>query len=267
MIDKQFVVFTDLDGTLLDHHTYQYDAALPALEMLKNRHIPVVLNSSKTRPEMEQLRSDMGNSSPFICENGAALIIPAQEFATADEQVVNFAQPFEQILEVLAQLREQGYDFHSFSDMSQAELAEITGLSLQRAGFAKQRLATEPLLWKGSEQQLEQFQLALHQQNLQLVKGGRFYHVMGQYDKGDAMSYLMTRYKDFDPTKDWFSVALGDSKNDERMLALADYSMVIKGVNSATVMVDSHKKNLVRSSLSGPSGWNETITTLLQTEA
>ncbi len=267
MKNKQFVVFTDLDGTLLDHHSYSFEAALPALNMLKQRHIPVVLNSSKTRPEMEQLRIDLENTSPFICENGGALIIPATEFGTPQEQVINFAEPIEQIIAVLADLRQQGFAFRSFNDMSEADVADITGLSLSRAKSAKQRLATEPLLWNGSDEELLQFEAAVGQRNLQLVKGGRFYHVMGQYDKGDAMAYLMERYRESDPQKQWCSVALGDSNNDERMLELADYSMVIKGVNSDSVLVNSSKPNLVRSNAPGPEGWNETITKLLQNEA
>ena len=28
----EYIIFTDMDGTLVDHDTYSYDAALPALE-------------------------------------------------------------------------------------------------------------------------------------------------------------------------------------------------------------------------------------------
>jgi hypothetical protein len=49
------VVFSDLDGTLLDHETYSFDAARPGLDALKSRGIPLILASSKTRAEMQDL--------------------------------------------------------------------------------------------------------------------------------------------------------------------------------------------------------------------
>ena len=61
-----FLVFTDLDGTLLDHDTYGWEAASPALAQCRERGIPIVLVSSKTRAEMDNLRRRMGLSMPFI---------------------------------------------------------------------------------------------------------------------------------------------------------------------------------------------------------
>jgi len=54
------VVFTDLDGTLLDEETYSWEAAEPALAMLRERGIPWVMVTSKTRAEVEVLRERMG---------------------------------------------------------------------------------------------------------------------------------------------------------------------------------------------------------------
>ncbi len=267
MASKSFVVFSDLDGTLLDHHDYSFDAALPALHALKQQHIPVVLNSSKTQPEMERLREQMANSSPYIVENGAAVIIPHGTFGNDSQQVVNFAEPLQRVHSVLLELRKQGFRFCGFNDMTAKEVAVITGLNPSAAEFAKQRIATEPMLWQDSEEQLVAFTQQLQQQDLQLIKGGRFYHVMGHYDKADAMVYLMDRYQQTDPEKQWCSIALGDSPNDERMLEKADYSVVIKGVNSDSVLQNCTKKNVIRSEQKGPVGWNESILRLLELEA
>ena len=72
----RLLVVTDLDGTLLDHETYSYAEAAPALAELRRRGIPLVLASSKTRAEMELLHAELGLSDPFICENGAAICTP-----------------------------------------------------------------------------------------------------------------------------------------------------------------------------------------------
>jgi len=70
------VVISDLDGTLLDPESYSFDAALPALELLRAKGIPLVLCSSKTRREIEVYRQRLGNREPFIFENGGGICLP-----------------------------------------------------------------------------------------------------------------------------------------------------------------------------------------------
>ena len=57
----RFVIFTDLDGTLLDHETYSWATAEPALKRLRKEGVPLIMVSSKTRLEIEVLRDQMGN--------------------------------------------------------------------------------------------------------------------------------------------------------------------------------------------------------------
>ena len=85
---RQRLVFTDLDGSLLDHDTYSYTAALPMLERLSDGGIPVIFVSSKTRSEIVELRGELGNNNPFIVENGAAVFIPEGCFSTPPANVV-----------------------------------------------------------------------------------------------------------------------------------------------------------------------------------
>ena len=85
---SRFVIFTDLDGTLLDHHTYSYDAARPALERLRKSEIPLIMVSSKTRIEIEVLRTEIGNREPFIPENGGAIFIPDDYDLSVPDQAI-----------------------------------------------------------------------------------------------------------------------------------------------------------------------------------
>jgi mannosyl-3-phosphoglycerate phosphatase len=70
------MVFTDLDGTLLDHDDYSYEAAQEGLERIRYQQIPLVFTSSKTRLEIERLQAAMQIREPFISENGAAIFFP-----------------------------------------------------------------------------------------------------------------------------------------------------------------------------------------------
>src|SRR4030067_130990 len=74
------IIFTDLDGTLLHPRTYSYDEAKPALELIRKRHIPLVLCSSKTWAEIEAYRKRLDNRHPFIVENGGGIFIPEGYF-------------------------------------------------------------------------------------------------------------------------------------------------------------------------------------------
>ena len=78
---KKAIIFTDLDGSLLDHRTYSYSAASPMLATLKKNKIPLIPVSSKTFDEIIILRRRLNNNDPFIVENGAAIYIPKDYFS------------------------------------------------------------------------------------------------------------------------------------------------------------------------------------------
>ena len=261
MEHPQLIIFTDLDGTLLDHDTYSWQPATPALERLQAAGIPVVLSSSKTAAEIESLREELDNREPYIVENGAAVVLPAPWMGAADDKAIHFGASREVLLSVLQGLREGGAPFLGFADMSVEQLAEYTGLAPDMAARAQRRHGTEPLLWQGSDEELKAFEAALAEENLRLVQGGRFYHVMGQFDKADGARFLLGKYRERFGKKP-VSIALGDSPNDQRMLESADIAVVIRGVNSDQVVL-SARRHAMRSIKPGPAGWNDCVLNLL----
>ncbi|MFH0811726.1 MAG: HAD hydrolase family protein [Pseudomonadota bacterium] len=78
------IIFTDLDDTLLDTYTHSFERALPALEFLKQKAIPLILCSSKTKREIEFYRKKLGNNHPFISENGGGINYPAASSGVLD---------------------------------------------------------------------------------------------------------------------------------------------------------------------------------------
>jgi len=79
------VIFTDLDGTLLDPITYSYHQAMDAVELLRRKEIPLIFCSAKTRAEQEVYRRELGINDPFIVENGGAIYIPENYFSSPFE--------------------------------------------------------------------------------------------------------------------------------------------------------------------------------------
>jgi len=71
-----WILFTDLDGTRLDHHSDSWETARPALAQLARARIPVILNTSKTFAEVQQHHRALGLHTPFVVGNGAAIYLP-----------------------------------------------------------------------------------------------------------------------------------------------------------------------------------------------
>ncbi|MDX1554091.1 MAG: HAD-IIB family hydrolase [Marinobacter sp.] len=266
MPKPRLILFSDLDGTLLDHNSYDWAPAKPALARLAAADIPVVLNSSKTAGEIRAVRAQLGNTAPFIVENGAAVVIPANCFGPGPEQVQGFGAPRGKILALLKECREEGFQFRSFSDMSPDELARRSNLSESEAELAKDRAGTEPLLWEGDEELLVRFRQKLGEHDCRLVQGGRFLHAMGTFDKADGVRFLLNKYREHyreQSTGDSvIAIALGDSPNDQHMLEEADIAVIVRGVQSERVSLPSQSR-AIRSIKCGPAGWNECVLNLL----
>ena len=265
---KKLIVFTDLDGTLLDHETYKWIDAAPAIRRLQQNNYPLIFNSSKTYYEIKSLCEEMNNYNPMISENGSVIAVNIGCFEDQPAELEcyklhYFGMPYGRVIEILQQLRDsQGYAFRGFNDMSNEELMQQTGLSKHRARAAARREATEPLLWQDSEERLAAFQQQLEAHKLSITRGGRFYHVMSPVDKGRAIQWLLSCYQEREPDTRWISMGLGDSYNDMRMLESVDYPVLVK--NPATQQPDvSHIKNIRITSLAGPAGWNQAVEDVL----
>ena len=241
----QTIIFTDLDGTLLDHHSYSWQAATPALAMLRQQQIPLILCTIKTTAEVAVLHQELNLSSPYIVENGAAIILSAEP-----KPAHFFGSSYQELLDLVHELRnKQGYRFSGFNDFTSAEVAAETGLNLAQAELAKQRLCSEPIRWEDDEQALQRFQKDLAAHNLQLLRGGRFYHILSKTaDKGAALRWLLNNYP-AKPNCAWRSVALGDGPNDQSLLDAADLAVVIPSQSGASPR---------------PVGWNQTILEILK---
>ncbi|HSG88636.1 MAG TPA: HAD-IIB family hydrolase [Pseudomonadales bacterium] len=267
------LVFTDLDGTLLDDD-YRFDAAASALERIRALRIPLILTSSKTLPEMRGLRVALRLDDPLIFENGAGVAIPRGHFdatleaaAGAPLEVEVFGPTYAELRAILVDLRERHrYPFRGFGDMSPTEVARHTGLDEVSAARARHRSGSEPGLWQGSTAQREDFIRDLARHDLRAVQGGRFLHVMPRVDKAEAMTYLTRLYRELWPDATLPVIAAGDSPNDLDMLRAADRAVVIRRPDGRWMSVEkstARMEGIVRSQEPGPRGWAPSIHQIL----
>lgn len=257
---RKIILYTDLDGTLLDHHTYSWEPARPALEQAIEMDFPIIFNTSKTFNEVAALQKEVGISDPYIMENGGAIWIPEYYFPGHQGGLEVLGVDSQTILSKIETLR-KNYRFKGYSQMSHAEIASLTGLSEESAALAAQRSCSEPLVWLDSEEQMKSFTEIINSLGLQIVKGGRFYHLSGHSNKGQALKYLQTLYRSKFPEHTCLSVALGDSPNDLSMLEVADLSVVIQRADGTYLSCEG--KDVRPAGGMGPEAWNKQVLSII----
>jgi len=262
---RKLVIFTDLDGTLLDRNTYSFEPTLPALHLIKQKGIPLILSSSKTRAEIEVYREKLDNDHPFIAENGGAVFISVGYFSFPhpyDRELEGYVilelgafRP--QIIEVLKSIKkETGIPITGFSDLTEEEIRSLSGLSLTEAGLAKKREYDEPFLINGEEKEIEIVKGKIREKGMNYTWGGKFHHILGKNDKGKAIEILKELYEN--QFSSIFSVGIGDSLNDLPMLSSVDYPIFLNGKDFLPqTLLPVQNVRVINEG--GPRAWNEAI--------
>ncbi len=250
------LIVTDLDGTLLDHHTYSWQAAKPAMAQARTYNIPIIPCTSKTLPETQKLIHDMDLAGPIIFENGSGI-------ALANGDIIDLAPRYYEILETLDDLKHHNnFDFVGFNAMSVQQIAEHTQLSLEDAANAKKRRYSEPFLWQGDASSLAYFEKMCQPLNIDIVQGGRFYHALSQ---GVSKQRAIEQLKQQLNIPDAHIIALGDSNNDIAMLSQADTAIIVNNPTRNFPLLPHSQNSIHYTSAYGPLGWNDAITDLLNT--
>ncbi|RMF26589.1 MAG: HAD-IIB family hydrolase [Cyanobacteria bacterium J083] len=265
------IIFTDLDGTLLNQHDYDYTPALPALEELKSFKIPVIPVTSKTRAEVEFLCDEIDLHEPFVVENGSGIFIDSKDtrFNLSDTQArgsyrvkilgCTYQTARQALKDISASL---GQPLRGFGDLSIDELHQLTGLATDDIIRATTREFSEPFVTPPnlSKQAIEE---TVKQHNFQVVVGDRFSHLIGKdAGKGKAVNWLISNYLVADPNDRIITVGLGNSPNDLKMLENVDIPIVIpgkKGVNPGLA-----PKNWQVAPDIGAAGWAKAIMDILE---
>lgn len=260
LLKETLLVFTDLDGTLLDIHTYDWQPAALWLEKLQDHQIPVILCSSKTAAETLEIQQDLGlEGLPFIAENGAVIQLDVRWNDHPDAPRLINGTPHSDIKEVIDTLRERGgYKFTTFDDVDEKTIGEWTGLNRERSTLARLHEASVTLIWRDSDVRMTQFETELTQLGFTFVQGARFWHVLdARGGKDQAVNWLIDEYRKregFVPT----TIGLGDGPNDAPLLDNVDYAVVVKGINRLGITLqDDIPEWVYHTQQSGPEGWRE----------
>jgi mannosyl-3-phosphoglycerate phosphatase len=260
------IIFTDLDGTLVDYESHSYAAALPALRRIGECSVPLVFCSSKTRAEVEEWRTGIGNAHPFIVENGAAIFIPAGYFPDQGQgierggyRVIELGEPRGALMEVLRSASVlTGTRILTFHDLSAEEVGQRYGIPHRLAILAVQREYDEPF------EILDPYRApdllaAIERQDRRWTRSDRFFHITGRNSKAGAVQALSGLYRNhLGPITTY---GFGDAMNDVEFLNTVDFPILVKSRHAAEVQAAVPRA--VPTGLPGPEGWNQKVLEIL----
>lgn len=264
---QAIIIFTDLDGSLLDHDGYSYSGALPALAVVRERSIPLVFVTSKTRAEIERLQGEMGIREPFISENGGGIFFPAgyRGFSIPGaatqgaHSLILLGRPYPELRRFVEE-RKIRFAIRGAGDLSLEELAELTGLPLDQACLAKRREFSEPFLLD-DDTKLEALREEALAAGLAITRGGRFHHLIGaRQDKGKAVMRVKEIFLE-NMAQELLTVGVGDRPNDVPMLSAVDIPVLIPHPDGQ--YEDLALPHLLKAPLAGSLGWGEAVIGIL----
>lgn len=248
------LVFSDLDGTLLDHDTYSFEPAVGTLARLSKIGAGVVIATSKTAAEVAPLRLEMGLEHwPAIVENGAGVLPPGSELPPLGDAYPALRAALDGLPESLRSR------FTGFGDMSAQEVCGATGLPLEQAQLAKRRAFSEPGIFRGDRDLRRDFTAALAQAGISARDGGRFLTLSFGATKASRMEEIIRGLRPL------HTAALGDAPNDIEMLERAETGILIPNPHAPALppLKGETEGTIVRAPCPGPAGWAVAMTALL----
>lgn len=271
---KRILLFTDLDGTLIDFDTYSHVTAQPLVHALLAAGIELVFCSSKTYPEQAALMAELAIDVPAIVENGAGLYLPARlarldpgdgvELPLASEgRLLRFGKSSAGIRAALVRAEQAlRLDLGRYTDLGPERLSQLTGLARPAAARAIERMASETFTASLGPAELSALAAYLAGDALQFVSGGRFYTVTSEgVDKGQAVRRLSAALRRAYPEDDWHSYGVGDGANDRPMLAEVASAFLVQTSGGSWADLALPRLQLIPAP--GPAGWCQLATSLL----
>jgi len=266
----QKVIFTDIDGTLLDSRSPDMNKVKELVDMTLQNGIHLVFCSSKTEQEQNKIKSQVYLHEPYIVENGAAIIIPFNYFKKAiltnskvsqNNYIIETGGSAIKIRSLLKKIKDN-YDieFKGVSDLSVSELSNITKLSKDYARRMMNRKYSETVV-QIDNKKFKDFTSIIEKEGLKIIPGNQYFDITLGNDKGTAVKILIDAFrKEF--TNNVIFFGIGDSKNDESMLSLVDFPMLVQKFDGSWEDLKFDKLNMINGV--GPKGWEIALELILK---
>ena len=259
---KQIIIFTDLDGSLLDKDTFEFNEIEDYFRELISKGIKIIPNSSKTKAELSNFNKEYNLNLSFITENGSSIHGLNLIHKNLPEKIL-LSRTLDQIYKIYNQnvtphLKEK---ITFVLELEIEEQIKIFRLPLEKIKLAIKRDHSLPIKFNGTEIEKNEFIKIMKNSGLTIQTGGRIMNVCDNINKSIAMSEaIRLMRKELD--NKIITIGVGDNENDIEMIKMTDYPCLVKNENfdSSLINID----NLIKSDEPSPKGWSDVIKTALQ---
>ena len=267
------IIFTDLDGTLLDPFTYSPKKVMPLLKVLKKRKIPLVFCTCKTQAENEYYQKRLKIKDPFIVENGGAIFIPKKYFSfsfphnksSKEYFIIELGANYKEIREAFKKIKkETRLKIKGFGDMTAKEVAKDSGLTIKMAELAKKKKYNESFKFEEPREAAKLLFRKIKEAGFNGTHGGKYYNIFGKNtDKGKAVRILRKLFKK--EFKNVRTIGLGDGLNDFSMLRVVDVPILVEDkIGAWNPHATSPRFHRIKGI--GPEGWIRAINKFILNE-
>ncbi len=259
---KQIIIFTDLDGSLLDKDTFEFNEIEDYFRELISKGIKIIPNSSKTEAELLDFNEQNNLDLSFITENGSSIHGLNKIHQNLPDKII-ISRTIDEIRNIYEE--NISLDFKNkithILELEREKQQKILGLPLDKIKLAIKRDHSIPIKFNGTEIEKNEFIKIMKNSGLTIQTGGRIMNVCDNVNKSKAMSRaLQLIRKQLDD--EIITIGVGDNENDIEMIKQTDYPCLVKNENfdSSLINID----NLIKSDEPSPKGWSDVIKTALQ---
>ena len=278
LLAPRHLIFTALEGALVDPRTDSFAGAEEALSELDRRKIAFVLLTSRTREQIEPLRRKLGHNHPFVTENGGGIFFPDGYFslripgAVRTARYLSIAQgrPYAEVCEALDDIAEEcAVGVAGFHHMSLREIADNTGLRPRNAELARAREFDEPFYFTSADDKaIARFVETARERGFDTRRGPTFWHLSARCDAARAVRSLAQLFREATHIK-LRLVGIGGGEEDLAWLRAVDLAIRLPDSREAAKPSENLQGNpgrtrtIVMGDAPGPAGWNKAILNII----
>ena len=274
MLAPRHLIYSALDGALVNPRTGSYADAEEALSELELRKIPLILITPRTRAEIEPLRRKLGHNHPFITENGGGIFFPDGYLnvkipgAVRNGRYLCIAQgrAYPEVCTALDDLAEEcAVGVAGFHHMKAREIADNTGLRPREAELARSREFDEPFFFTSADEPaIARFVEAAIARGFSTRRGETFWRFSSECDPARAVRTLTQLFREATRSK-LRAVGIGADAEDLAWLRAVDQAILLPGEHANSEPPSAApSRNITPGSTPGPAGWNETILNIIR---
>jgi mannosyl-3-phosphoglycerate phosphatase len=270
------LIFTALEGALVDARSDSFAKAEEALSELERRHIALILVTDRTRAEIEPLRRKLQHNHPFITESGGGIFFPDGYFNVKIPGAVrngrylciSQGQPYKEVCDALDEIAEEsGVGVAGFHHMSPREIADNTGMRTRKAELARSREYDEPFFFTSADEKaIARFVETANQRGFKARQSGMFWHFSAGCDPARAVRSVTQLFREATRIK-LRAIGIGGNAGDLTWLRAVDHAILLPGAKagpgSSTASQAVNVRNIAQGEAPGPAGWNSAILNII----